>query len=814
MGLFQNHMMAAAASAATTTYTIDNSCRFNNDDSAYLTRTPDAGNRKTFTISTWFKFGDLTDNQVIFGVTTNTSGSGTYAVLRALSNDRLEFWDYTNGTFNYLFVGARKVRDPGAWYHVVAVLDTTQSTEADRGALYLNGEEVVYASGGDEYPDEDFEGQFNSNLAHEVGSAGAGIDQFFDGYLADFCFIDGTAYSPSDFGETNSEGVWVPKDVSGLTFGTNGFLLDFESSGDLGNDVSGNNNDFTSSGLASTDQMTDTPTDNFCVLNPVLDAGAGHLYGVTLSDGNLKTTLSASALGTRASATMSVNSGKWYWEGKYIGTDGGNNYGHFGVWSSTTGLPTGRAGSGVAGDNEWWISDDGSDNHDNTSSDTGLGNWVTNDIIQIALDMDARKMWFGRNDTYEGDPAAGSGESFSSIGDNIVPIVAGYGGGSGQGNWEVNFGQSSFAHTAPTGFNAVSTANLTTPAITSPSASFQTELYTGNGTAIGSGGKTVTFSGASDMQPDIVWIKNREQSDNHEVYDAARGTTKQLEMNNTNTETTETEGLTTFGSDGFTTGSLVGVNTSGEDYVAWCWSAGNSGASNTAGSINTTTTYVDTDAGISVSTYTGNGSDGATVGHGLGVTPATVWILPRSNGDHHLASNWEAGVSAYSEKMKLNDNEAASSSSGQVTAASSTTFTLGTDAGVNGDTRTYLAYCFAEVVGFSKFGTYTGNGDTDGPFLYCGFKPAWFMIKPADQTDDWIIWDTKRSTYNVANLVLYPNREYGETTATVRLVNFLSNGMKLRGSHGSVNSDGNSYIFAAFAENPFGGDGVAPATTF
>ena len=316
------------------------------------------------------------------------------------------------------------------------------------------------------------------------------------------------------------------------------------------------------------------------------------------------------------------------------------------------------------------------------------------------------------------------------------------------------------------------------------------------------------------MQPDIVWIKNRDAADNHANYDAARGTTKQLEMNNTNTETTETEGVTTFGSDGFTTGSLAGVNTSDEDYVAWCWSAGNSGASNTTGSINTTTTYVDATAGISVSTYTGDGNNGATVGHGLGVPPATVWILPRSNGDHHLASNWEAGVTAYSEKLKINETEAASAST-QVTAASSTTFTLGTDVNVNGDTRTYLAMCFAEVEGFSKFGTYTGNGDADGPFAYCGFKPRFVVVKSTSSSNEWVIYDSARSPYNVIEANLYVNLNSAEFDESTAQIDFLSNGFKLRKSGPSdMNTDGTIYLVIAFAENPFGGDGVAPVTAF
>jgi hypothetical protein len=205
------------------------------------------------------------------------------------------------------------------------------------------------------------------------------------------------------------------------------------------------------------------------------------------------------------------------------------------------------------------------------------------------------------------------------------------------------------------------------------------------------------------------------------------------------------------------------VNTSSRTYVAWNWAAGNSGSSNTDGSINTTTTYVDTTAGISISTYTGTGS-GATVGHGLGVTPTTVWIFPRSNGDGHIASNWESGITVYSEKWVLSAENRAESSSGHVTGANSTTFTIGTDVNVNQSTTTYLAYSFVEVVGFSKFGTYTGEGETDGPYAFCGFTPEMIMIKFDGDGEPWTILDRARDTYNPAEKYVLGNDGDAETT--------------------------------------------------
>jgi len=278
-------------------------------------------------------------------------------------------------------------------------------------------------------------------------------------------------------------------------------------------------------------------------------------------------------------------------------------------------------------------------------------------------------------------------------------------------------------------------------------------------------------------------------------------------VDNINSEDAATDVVTAFNSNGFSLGDnseldTGSVNDNSTTYVAWCWAAGNSGSSNTAGSINTTTTFVDTTAGISISTYTGTGS-GATVGHGLGVTPATVLVIPRSNGDHRLISNWESGVTAYSEKLKLNDYEAASSNT-QITAASSTTFTLGTDVNVNGSGRTYVAYCFAEVEGFSRFGTYTGNGNADGPFVNCGFAPAFVVVKKTNSASNssWQSWDTARTPNNLRDFALILNGADAEDGGG-RDIDIVSNGFKPRNSNSNYNGSGDTFIYMAWAESPF-----------
>jgi len=462
------------------------------------------------------------------------------------------------------------------------------------------------------------------------------------------------------------------------------------------------------------------------------------------------------------------------------------------------------------GDSLGYRSFDGKTFRDNTLSDFG-DTWDVGDVISVALDADNGFVYFGKNGTFQnsGDPTSGSSGTGAAY---TISSTLVNGGGWGpavcnesSATFDAYFAEAEWSYSAPANFLALNTTNLDAPVIVDPSTNFQVQLFTGTGS-----GLSVTNGGNSNMKPDIVWIKQRNKEDNHVFTDAARGADYNLYWNNTDTELSGSGGVTSFNTDGFTLGTWNNVNESGKTAVAWQWNTGNTGSSNTDGSINTTTTYVDTTAGISISTYTGTGS-AATVGHGLGVTPTTVWIFPRSNGDNHLASNWETGISVYSEKWKLQDNEVADTSANHVTAASSTTFTLGTDNNVNGSSRTYVAYSFVEVVGFSKFGTYQGNNETSGPYAFCGFAPEMVMIKVDEDSQDWIIFDRARDPTNPAENYLVPNGTNVEATSSTRKLDFLSNGFKPRGTDDTINGNDTIHIFAAFAKHPFGGDGVAPS---
>jgi len=337
--------------------------------------------------------------------------------------------------------------------------------------------------------------------------------------------------------------------------------------------------------------------------------------------------------------------------------------------------------------------------------------------------------------------------------------------------------------------------------IDDPSAYFQTTLYTGAGA-----GQTVTNGGNSNLKPDFLWIKRRNAGYAHFVVDSNRGLGSSnppyLETDSTAAENSNQNWISGVGTDGFT----IGINeqnlsnTSGT-YVAWQWKAnGGTTANNTTGSINSVV-QANTDAGFSIITYTGNATN-STVGHGLGVQPSVIINKKRA-----ATASWSVWHSALlgTQLLELNTAGAIATVAAiwNSTVPTSSVFSIGTDGQTNSNNTTYVTYAFAEKQGYSKFGKYVGNASADGPFVYTGFKPAWVMIKGADVADDWYIFDNKRAGYNPEVFRLRANTTGTETTGTNNTVDHLSNGFKLRFTGGSINGSGSTYIYMAFAENPF-----------
>jgi hypothetical protein len=333
--------------------------------------------------------------------------------------------------------------------------------------------------------------------------------------------------------------------------------------------------------------------------------------------------------------------------------------------------------------------------------------------------------------------------------------------------------------------------------IDNPELYFQTKLYTGNGSA-----QSFTLDGSEDMQPDWVWIKPRSFDDNHILVDAVRGTNKILRANLENAESTLTTMLTSFNSDGFTTGGNDNVTRNSETFVAWNWKASGSTSSDSNGSI-TSTISANTTAGFSIVTWTGNGSSGATIGHGLGVKPRMIISKRRDS-----TSQWTVyeAINGATKYMTLNQTDATSSATSRWndTEPTASVFSVGNSAEVNGSGGTYIAYCFADIKGYQKIGSYIGNGNSDGTFAYIGFRPAWIMIKKSSGTENWSMYDAKRNTNGDSDtLPLNADNNSNENGNTGKNMDILCNGVKMKTSNGELNGSGDTYIYMAFAESPF-----------
>jgi hypothetical protein len=557
-------------------------------------------------------------------------------------------------------------------------------------------------------------------------------------------------------------------------------------------DYSGNANNWTSNNIqvavSSTtyDAMTDSPTltsatvANYAVLNP-LSKGTN----VVLSQANLKYDDPTGGTGCGAFSTIGMTSGKFYCEATVTGTDV-----MVGLSSSQDGQ-IGYVGINATG---WgYYSLDGK-KYNNGSSSTYGATYTTNDVIGIAFDADAGTLTFYKNNTSQGT-------AFSSLTSGPYYFATGNGAGGTDGSLVFNFGQRPFSYTPPTGFKRLNTYNLPDSTIKKGNTVMDATTYTGNGST-----QTITNAGA--FKPDFVWIKRRDATASHALIDSVRGISSQLVSNLTNAEFTgATDGITSLNSNGFSLGAgTLGyvTNTNGATLVGWQWQAGQgSTSSNTSGTI-TSTVSVSTTAGFSVVTYTGTGAN-ATVGHGLGVAPKMIIIKNRGIGTAGDGA-WQVYHASLgnTQYLSLNTTAAAATATNRWnnTSPTSTVFTVATTGAVNDSGNTYVAYCWAEIAGFSKFGSYTGNGSTDGPFVYLGFRPKYVMVKPTSTTGSWQIEDTSRSPTNVMDQRLFAEDTAAETVNGNGLIDYLSNGFKPRVNHPGNNGSGVTYIYMAFAEVP------------
>ena len=415
-----------------TGYNVANSCRFNSGSSDRLIRTQTAGNRRTYTISFWIKRSGLSASTSIIGSDPDGSHGANFSILDFKSSDEIDFSENVSGS-TWRLITNRKFRDVSAWYHIVFAVDTTQGTASNRLKLYINGvQETSFST--ENYPSQNLETKFNEN-SNKI-TVGGRSGQYVNGYFAEVVMIDGLALGADSFGEFDSDSptIWKPKDVSGLTFGTNGFYLDFEDSSALGNDAAGSNN-FTVNNLTAVDQSTDTCTNNFAVMNPLAITNSAN----TFSEGNLKITTTSGA-SSYNQATIGVSTGKWFWEVKYVSdTDGSSNYARIGIADidppSTSGLgeAEGIAYEAING------------NRKIRGSGASYGDaYAPGDIIGVALNLDDNELIFYKNGTAQNSGTAIDISSYTPKTGFWHPAVN-YDDGSNSGVFEINFGSPSFS---------------------------------------------------------------------------------------------------------------------------------------------------------------------------------------------------------------------------------------------------------------------------------------------------------------------------------------------------------------------------------
>ena len=797
------------ASAAAGGYQVQRSLRFNSSDSGFCSRTPAvAGNRRTWTWAGWVKRSAISFSaeQHIWGVTGTTDD--TYGEMYFGTGDTLRFGAGYNTVAG--ITTTRVFRDPGAWFHLVLAFDATQATAANKIRLYVNGVEETAFSSDTRSSLANQDWGYNNNVAHYIGRNPNSNIRQFNGYLADIHFIDGQALTPSSFTEVSATtGQLIPKAYSG-SFGTNGFWLKFSdnsaaTAATLGKDYSGNSNNWTPNNLSVTagagnDSLVDTPTSisatdtgvggeirgNYCTLNPLNSGGSGT---PTLTNGNLDFSLTASvgAIGTHAMGSIAVTAGKYYWEVNltsnylnaiYIGLMRGADYNTYHNTSSGGVLYYGNSGNKVI---------DG--------VFTSYGNsYTNNDIIGIALDVDAGTVTFYKNNSSQGAitlPSSTSGWK----------AYVGNGSSGGTQAGVINFGQRAFAYPL-SGFKALCDTNLPAPLTAKPNTLMDVALYTGNG-------GTQTISGLA-FEPDFVWLKGRSVAYSHQLYDQVRGAGKLLNSNSTSGESTVTDNLTAFTSAGFTLGNDAGTNQSSATYVAWTWDAGTSTVSNTAGSI-TSQVRANVSAGFSVVTWTSPSSGDYTIGHGLGVAPSLVITKSRSAGGDQWYTFHRSVCTSTSNYLKLSSTDGLSTFAGAwgATLPTSTVVGLNAGGGFIPSSATAVAYAFAPVVGYSAMGSYVGGG-SEYPFVYCGFRPRLVIIKNASTGGtfyDWFMLDTARNPYNFGALnsdsqyTLFANTS-GQEQQWLSL-DILSNGFRVIDQSVTINGSGSTFVWAAFAESPF-----------
>lgn len=751
----------------------------------YLSRTLGGSptDQNVWSFSCWAKRTALSTAVNLLG----HGGAGDFGFIGWNASDQFIFFEY-NGQANV--ISTPLYRDLAGWYHVVVGVDTDQGTASNRMRAYINGIEIT-DWGTTTYPSAAAVLGFNTNRAHAVGAGFAtngALYEPFPGYMSEVHFVDGQQLTPSNFGEFKN-GIWVPKEYTG-SHGANGFYLPFDDSAELGDDESGNGNDFTPTSLSAASQSTDTPTNNVATWDYLVPDSNG-----ALSNGNRTYTTPGSGF-NNCFSTIGMSAGKWHFEA----TVGGSATSAHGIGVGISRILNGTASAITLTGFLVYDSDAGAIYEDGSSVDSSPDTYASGDRIAVEVDFDNETVeWFKNGVSQVVHDMTGklAGYTWFAVACDRTGVVS--------FSYTAAFAEAEFTDTPTGGFKALACPNLPEP----PSASWpygkvlETTLYTGDGTAIGSGGRTIS---GLEFQPGAALVKTRNAARSWRFVDAVRGVTESLYLDGNNGEVTESEGLNSFNADGFTVGSSNGWNASAETHAAYSFALGTAHSGMTTGS-GTPQAYAgeyNLFNGVAFIGFEGNGTAGHTIPLPTAMTAlygAPKMIVVKRLDTTSNWNTWHEGLSSadYYVVIDLNNAQASSGTVWNSTAPSSSVVTLGSSTGVNASGGEFLLIAFWEVPGFSKALIYEGNAAADGAFVNCGFRPGWVLIKNCDAAQGWHIFDHKREGYNFQNDTLGPDAASAENNSA-NAVDLVSNGIKLRSANTNYNA--NTMIGWAFAEQP------------
>lgn len=768
------------------------SLRFNQTNSSYLSRTfPTAGNRIQWTISMWVKRGALsngTDKQILFSAGTPGVPSAYVQWTQIGFDVNGELCLYAYDQLQYPYVQVARLlttqqvfQDPTAWYHIVVAINADDdsdpySPEVNRIRGYVNGIETVSLGNPANRTVSRYitpqgeELMINSAQIHSIGRNEYTTSEYFDGTITQVHFVDGQTLTAADFGQFTSDGLWIPKTYTG-TYGTTGFHLPFStgtSTTTLGQDTSGNGNNWTLHNFTRSPGVNDCwmadyplrgtsatqPLSNYSIANP-LDL----FTAAELVNANLQTisTSNPSILGS-----IQVSSGKWYWEIQFAGPDTTNQF--VGLYSDT---------SYVAPVN-------------------------TTNVIGVRYNGATGKLNYTINGTTWLNIATLTTGSF------VFPFAIST---ASTKTIYVNFGQRAYAYTVPPGYLSICTANLPNPAITNPSLYFDNFVYDGNDAS------SRTFTGVG-FQPGFVWSKAWSRSDyNHFLYDVVRGAdltkliSTSLTTGNSNSGLTN-GGITSFNSDGFTvtagSSNNALLNAAAVGFDTWLWRAGTSVTYDNNGTI-VSQVCANQTSGFSVFKYPGGGSSEPYVGHGLLSKPRFVMIKNLSSTSDWAVYHAACGTNV----LSLSNYDAAFEDIGYFNnlGPGKKLLPLGFSLETNTNGNEFIGYAFSQVDGFSKISSYVGTGEDEGPFVYCGFKPQFLLIKNITSYGSWLMFDAQLNPVNQVFQCLSPTIPYYINGANA--INFTSNGFKIRLTNPNLNTSGDTYAFMAIAGSEFNNNNAA-----